>query len=75
MVYGMNMLIHQPAVQPAVCPVEPGVMQIVQRHNSRQDVCNLRSMPGTSVTVAQPTALPLCFRFCRPQYLSLQSPE
>ena len=47
--YGMNVLVQQPAVQPAVCPVEPGIMQIVQRHDCSQNVCHLHSIVPSGI--------------------------
>ena len=41
---GMNVLVQLPAVQPAVREVEPTVMEIVQRHNSSQNVCHLHGI-------------------------------
>lgn len=61
-VYGMNVLIHQPAVQPAVRPVEPGIMQIVQRHNGCHDVCHLCER-GTS-TFRQVLDAPMILQSC-----------
>ena len=29
--YGMDVLVQQPAVQPAMRPVKPGIMQVIQR--------------------------------------------
>ena len=39
----MDALVQQPAVQPAVRPVEPAVVQIVQSHDGCNDVCHLHT--------------------------------
>ena len=39
--YGMDVLVQQPAVQPAMRPVKPGIMQVIQRNYCCQDVCHL----------------------------------
>ena len=67
MVLGMDALVQQPAVQPAVRPVEPAVVQIVQSHDGCNDVCHLHT---AQYDFMMPTMSIASRKICR----SLQEP-